>query len=154
MFLPFPRPSRAAALTWSSEALSRWPLRLGFQDSPYPSFWCPRRRRSGLHSPEGSGTRQGEDCSAWNRSQHILEYLALSLFNFALSQQAPPCFGLSCSGREEQQLKKLLNTQKYKWDICLPLIISNVTFKVRKALLSLPTSGKRSYFKQSRWVHG
>lgn len=25
-------------LTWSSDALSRLPLRLGFQDRPYPSF--------------------------------------------------------------------------------------------------------------------
>lgn len=50
-------PSAWASLqlhTWSSEALSRLPLRLGFQERPYPSFWWPLSLRSGLHSPLGS----------------------------------------------------------------------------------------------------
>ena len=29
-------------IVWSSEALSRYPLRFGFQERPYPSFWWPR----------------------------------------------------------------------------------------------------------------
>lgn len=132
-------------LTWSSEALSRCPLRLGFQESPYPSFWCPRRRRSGLHSPEGSATRQGKDSRAWNHPQHILEELASSLLHFTLTQQPPPGFGLSSSCSSAVTAQNLRNT---RWDIFLPLIISNCISEVRKALLILPTSSSRSYFKQ------
>merc|ERR1719382_954616 len=42
-------------MVWSSEAESRWPFRLGFQERPYPSFWWPLSFRSGWHLPLGSG---------------------------------------------------------------------------------------------------